>query len=268
VTHSLTLALVLAAAYIRGQMEYRFNFVVLVVMGLVYQLTGFVFVWVLIARFNNLGGWTLGEIAFLYGLRLLVHAVRGICFGNVGREMEWLVRRGEFDRMLVRPMSPLVQVAVKQIPINDFGNLIGGVGVFVVASMAVAIDWSPPSIAFLVLAVLGGCLVEAALELALASLTFRIVRAHALFALVNDVNNRFGSYPLHIFGDLARFVLTFGVPVAFIAYLPATVLLGRTGELSVHPALAYGAPLVGAAMFGVAYLFWRSQIRHHQSSGH
>ena len=136
-THSLSLALVLAAAYIRGQMEYRFNFVVLVVMGLVYQLTGFVFVWVLIARFDNLGGWTLGEIAFLYGLRLLVHALRGICFGNVGREMEWLVRRGEFDRMLVRPMSPLVQVAVKQIPINDFGNLIGGLGVFVVASILV-----------------------------------------------------------------------------------------------------------------------------------
>ena len=54
-THSLTLALVLAAAYIRGQMEYRFNFVVLVVMRLVYQLTGFVFVWVLIARFNKPG---------------------------------------------------------------------------------------------------------------------------------------------------------------------------------------------------------------------
>ena len=97
-TRSLVLALVLAGAYLRGQMEYRFNFVVLVVMGLVYQLTGFVFVWVLIARFTNLGGWTLGEIAFLYGLRLLVHAVRGICFGNVGNEMERLVRFGEFDR--------------------------------------------------------------------------------------------------------------------------------------------------------------------------
>ena len=181
--------------------------------------------------------------------------------------MEWLVRFGEFDRMLVRPMSPLVQVAVKRIPINDFGNLIGGVSVFVLASMSVSVDWSPIAVAFLVLAVLGGCLVEAGLELALAALTFRIVRAQALFALVNDVNNRFGSYPLHIFGDLARFVLTFGVPIAFIAYLPATVLLGRTGELSVHPAVAYGAPIIGAALFGVAYIFWRSQIPHYQSSG-
>ena len=71
-THSLSLALVLAAAYIRGQMEYRFNFVVSVVMGLVYQLTGFVFVWVLIVRFSDLGGWTLGEIAFLYGLQRML----------------------------------------------------------------------------------------------------------------------------------------------------------------------------------------------------
>jgi ABC-2 type transport system permease protein len=78
VTHSLTLALVLAAAYLRGQMEYRFNYVVLLVMGLVYQLTGFVFVWVLIARFTNLGGWTLGEVAFLHGLGLLVHTLRSL----------------------------------------------------------------------------------------------------------------------------------------------------------------------------------------------
>jgi len=61
---------------------------------------------------------------------------------------------------------------VKQIPINDFGNLIGGLGVFLVASTAVAVDWSAGGpLRFLVLAVLGRVpSSRRALELALASL--------------------------------------------------------------------------------------------------
>jgi hypothetical protein len=78
--------------------------------------------------------------------------------------------------------------------------------------MAVAIDWSPAAITFLVLVVPGRGGAEAGAGFA----RVRIVRAHPLFALVNDVDNRFGSHPLHSFGHLARFVLTFGVPVDFI----------------------------------------------------
>jgi ABC-2 type transport system permease protein len=265
---ALVLAASLAAAHLRGELQYRANFVVNIVYGLVYQLTGFVFIWVLLGRFESLAGWTLGEVAFLYGLRLLVHALRGLTFGNVGRELEQLVRRGDFDRMLVRPLPPLLQVMARRVPINDFGNLIGGIGVFLAANALVDVDWSASALAYLALAVLGGCLVEAAIELACVSFSFRMISAHALFALANDVNNKFGSYPLTIFGGATRFALTFGIPIAFIAYVPATVLLGRTNELSVHPALAYGAPAVGAAMFGLAYLFWRSQLTHYQSAGH
>jgi ABC-2 type transport system permease protein len=63
-------------------------------------------------------------------------------------------------------------------------------------------------------------------------------------------------------------LLTFALPIAFVAYLPATVLLGRTGELSIHPLFAYLAPLAGAIVFTLAARFWLSEIRHYQSSGH
>jgi len=62
-------------------------------------------------------------------------------------------------------------------------------------------------------------------------------------------------------------VLTFVLPIAFVAYFPATVLLGRTDALSVPAWLAALAPLVGALLFTAAYTFWRHQIRHYSSSG-
>jgi ABC-2 type transport system permease protein len=265
---SIELTGVLAFAYLRGQLQYRANFLITVAWGLVFQLTGFLFIWVLLDRFGAIGGWTLGEVAFLYGLRLLVHALRGIVFGNVGRDAEWLIRGGELDRMLIRPLSPLLQMMTYRIPVQDIGNLIGGVAVLGAATALIQIDWSPAAVAFLLLAVVGGCLVEAAIELVCVSFSFRALSADAVFDFANNANNMFGGYPMTIYDGLVRFALTFGLPIAFIAYLPATVLLGRTGELAVPPALAYLAPVVGAALFALAYSFWSSQLRHYQSAGH
>jgi len=91
-------------------MEYRFNFVVLVVMGLVYQLTGFRFhlgadravqqPGRVDSRRDRLPVWA--AICWFHA------PARGSALATSAVEMEWLVRRGEFDRMLVRPMSPLV----------------------------------------------------------------------------------------------------------------------------------------------------------------
>jgi ABC-2 type transport system permease protein len=265
--HPLTVGWAMAGAYLRGQMQYRTNFLVDVLMGMVYHLTGLLFIGVLLSRFQDLAGWTLGEMAFLYGLRLLIHALRGVVFGNVGR-VPSLIRRGEFDRILVRPIPPLLHLMAMRVPISDIGNLISGIGVFAVAVALADVDWSPLAFAYLVMAILGGCLIEAALQLLTSAMAFRLNTGHAMYVLLNDVVNNYGNYPLSIFPGLARFLLTFGLPLAFVSYFPAAVLLGRTGELSVPPAVAYAAPLVGAVWFMLALLLWRSEMGQYRSAGH
>ena len=265
--HQLGVGLAMAGAYLRGQMQYRTNFLVDVLMGMVYHLTGLLFVGVLLSRFEDLAGWGLGEMAFLYGLRLLIHALRGVVFGNVGR-VQSLIRRGEFDRILVRPIPPLLHLMAMRVPISDIGNLISGVAVFAIAASIADVDWSPLAVAYLVMAILGGCLIEAALQLAASAMAFRTSSGHSLYVLLNDVVNNYGNYPLSIFPGVVRALLTFGFPLAFVAYFPAAVVLGRTGELSVPAWVAYAAPLVGAAWFMLALLLWRSEIGQYRSAGH
>ena len=118
------------------------------------------------------------------------------------------------------------------------------------------------------LAVIGGCLVEAAIALVCAALAFRLLAGQVLYVLLNDINNTFGNYPLTIFDGVMRFVLVAVVPIAFVATVPATVLLGRTDELSLHPSIAYGAPLVGGLLFALAYALWRHELNAYQSAGH
>ncbi len=263
---TIRIAMVLARAALRSEIQYRSNFLMMAA-GVVYQCTGFAFIWVILARFGSIGGWSVGEVAFLFGMRLCAHGLWVAPFHRL-TDLDAIIREGELDRFLVRPLNLLVQLLTSKLWLGSFGDIAGGVVILSAASAVADIRWSPGSVFYLALALAGGALVEVAVQLAAAALTFRILSTKELREMIDDVFNTFGSYPLKIYGTSGQFLLTFVLPLAFVAYLPATVLLGRTEELEVAAAVAYMAPLVGVACFCLAYLFWCRQLRHYQSAGH
>jgi ABC-2 type transport system permease protein len=171
------------------------------------------------------------------------------------------IRTGEFDRYLVRPAGTLVQLLSRGVYVPTFGDLVTGLVMLVAAATRLNLDTSPGALLFLVLALAGGAMVEGAVQLAVASLSFRMLSTLSLRTLLDSLMNNFGGYPLKVFPDTAQFMLTFILPLAFVAYLPAPVLLDRTGDLRVSPWLAYGAPVAGPILLSLSYLLWRSQIR-------
>ena len=258
--------LTLAGASLRAEFQYRANVVTSIIGGLIYQLTGFLVVWIIVDRFTALGGWTLPEITFLYGMRLTSH---GIFYATISQlfELDRVLINGEFDRYLVRPMSPLVQVLTRKLRINCFGDLLGGTALLVAAGLGVDIDWSPGAGALLLAAVVGGALVEGAVQLTLSSLSFRFLNTLQVRVAANEIFNVYGNYPIRIFPGLLQYLLTFALPVAFVAYLPASVILDKTGGLHVAPWLGVVAPIVGLVLFLVALRIWHRQSRHYQSAG-
>jgi ABC-2 type transport system permease protein len=264
---TISVALSLWVASLRGELQYRANFLIMILMGIVYQCTGFAFIWVVLGRFQALAGWTLGEVAFLYGLRLLMHSLNGALTGGL-YSLEWKVRQGEFDRYLVRPLPPLLQLLCERIHVSIVGDLIGGLALFVAAASLVVVNWTPLALLYLMLALFGGALVELALRVLFSALSFRFLSANAFMFVLDTVFSNFSNYPLKIFGSVLEFLLTFGVPLAFMAYFPAVVLLGRTGELQVNPIFAYAAPLAGVGWLVVALRIFHHEMRSYQSAGH
>jgi ABC-2 type transport system permease protein len=256
----------LMGAAMRSQLSFRANFFLVVIGGLLFQGVGLAFIWVVVERFGSIGGWTLAEVAFLYGIRLAAHGTFTVTLGPVF-SIGPIVQMGEFDRFLVRPVNPFVQLIAWRFHLQVLADLLGGVVLLVAASTLVAVDWSVPAVAYLVAAVVGGALVEAAAAVSVSTLAFRFVSIRAIRVAVDDVFNTFGSYPLKIFPTAVKFALTFVFPLAFVAYLPASVLLDRTGELHVAPWLAAVAPLAGVVLFAAAVRLWHHQTRHYTSTG-
>jgi ABC-2 type transport system permease protein len=115
--------------------------------------------------------------------------------------------------------------------------------------------------------VIGGALAEGGFVLAVSSLAFRFLETWAAAAFVDNIYLMFGSYPMRVFGAGTAWIMTWIIPVAFVAYIPASVLLDRTNGLHVASFVAYGAPVIGFLWFLAAYQVWRFQVRHYQSAG-
>jgi ABC-2 type transport system permease protein len=259
------LGLVMLAG-IKSRMEYRLDFILRVTMGLIWNLASLVFIWAVLARFKAMAGWSQEEVFFIYTLRLLAHSCYTLLFHNV-QIVSRYVRWGDFDRVLLRPLNPLLQLITWEYDPAGIGDLGLGLICFAVANRLLEIRWTPPALAFLVLVMIGGCLIELALFLLVNTLAFWITEAGRLTHFIMTFSDNFALYPLDIYNALLQFVLTFLVPVGFMSYYPATAFLDRTGETLFTPAFAYLTPLVGLILFAIAYSFWRMGVNRYQSTG-
>jgi ABC-2 type transport system permease protein len=265
----LALARVVAAMVsinLRSRMEYRVDFAIWILFGVVYHVAALAFVWVVVAQFRGLGDWSREEVLFLIGLRLVAHAVFETVFGNLDVVGE-MVRTGTFDRMLIRPISPLLQVLLAEFRVNGLGDFVIGLAIFLLVQPALHLAWTPLAVGYLLLVIVGSVLLEAGIFLTIASVTFWLIHSESLVWWAGDLVNTFGNYPLSIFPQGARYVFTFVFPIAFLAFFPAAVFLGRAGDVPFTPLFAYGAPLIGLAVFTVGRVAWQFGLGHHQSTG-
>ena len=248
-------------------LQYRADFIMVSIGAICYEAVSLAFVGVIVSAFGSIAGWTLSQIAFVYGIRASGHAIHSLLSGQLW-SVDEVVRRGEFDRYLVRPVNPLLQLITRQFQVTAIGDLVFGVAVLVITALATPISWSVVRIGYLVLVVLGSAAVESAVMLALASLTFRLTVSTPLLSIVDTVFVTFGPYPVSVLPRAVGYLLTFVLPLAFAGFFPAAILLGRTDDLFVPVWLAGISPLVGIGLYALAVLVFDRQLRHYASPGH
>lgn len=256
----------LIRAGLREEMQFRANFLIEVAFGLVDQTIGFAFIWVVLGKFQAIGGWTLGEVTLLYGIQLMGHALWALSFSRIIL-VEPMVQMGDFDTMLIRPMPIALQFMFGGFRVATAGDVLGGAVLLGVGLRGSEIDWSPAKVVFLVLAVIGAGLVRGALELAGSALVFRSLVSDWAQSFSEVLFGTFGGYPLDIFTRRLRLFLTWVIPVAFVAWVPASVLLDRTDALPFPAWLAWCTPLLGVALMAAAWWFFLHEARQYQSSG-
>jgi ABC-2 type transport system permease protein len=246
----------------RAQLEYRSEFLMMIAIGAVWQVAVIVFATVLLTRFTGMGGWDSSDVLLIPATRMLAHGLFVLFLGRVhllGRH----IQEGRIDGYLLRPMPVHRQIQLQFFPTNAIGDLTVAVGLMAGALSRSDLDWTAGRTAYLIASVLGGMLLEAALFTAVACASLRFPAADYWGRWLEELLGTFGSYPLNVLPKAVGGLLTFGLPLAFVAYFPAAVLTGHGHSTGVPYWLAAASPLVGLLAYLGARLLWRWSLGHY-----
>src|SRR5438309_5885541 len=145
----------LVSAHVRSQMQYKVSFILSLVGSFMVNLTEFGVVAILFTRIPQLAGWSLAEVALLYGLSGTAFATAETVASALDSFQVHIVR-GTFDRVLVRPRGALFQLLVEDVALRRLGRVLQAGLVLVVAVEWLAIDWSLDKVVVLGMALAGG----------------------------------------------------------------------------------------------------------------
>lgn len=249
------------------ELQYRANLLQSLIGAIAYQGAQLLFIGVLLYAFGAIGGWSAPEVLLLVGIRMASHAVYAFGFRQViGADQ--LVHTGEYDRFLLRPVHPFVQLLTYRFNLQQFGDVVLASAIMIFAISINDVAWTPWLALWCAAAILGGGFVEAAMQTARAALAFRLRNTNALVYMVDTVTSTYANFPLHIFGPAGMVFFTLGVPLAFVAWIPAALILGRGEELWFPAPIGWATPALGLILLASAIAFFNTQSRQYSSPGH
>ncbi|WP_045233463.1 ABC transporter permease [Deinococcus pimensis] len=258
----------LVLAQVRSQLRYRASFVMDVLAVMVTSGAEFAAVGLVFASFDRVGGWRLGEVAFLYGLVELSFGLMDLVFGGFDPDfMGAAVRRGELDKLLLRPAPLALQVFGSEFQLRRLGKVLVGTLIFALAVSLAGIDWTPAKVLYLPLVVLGMIMFFGGLFVIGGTITFWTVESVQAMNVLTYGGLTLMSYPMTVYTASLRRLFTYVVPAAFLNYYPALYFLGRPDPFGLPGFAPFLAPLVGAFTLAAAFVFWRFGLRHYGSTG-
>ncbi|MCX5758787.1 MAG: ABC-2 family transporter protein [Candidatus Hydrogenedentes bacterium] len=263
---SISLYIRYLAISVRGQMQYRASFL-LTTFGNV-MITGIEFfgLWALFARFGNLRGWTLPEVALFYGMIHVPFALAE-CFARGFDVFPALIKRGDFDRILLRPRTTFLQILGAEVRLNQIGRMLQGLVVLIWAATVLDVTWTLPRIALLCATTVCGTCLFCGLRVLEATMAFWSTDSLEIMNCLTYGGVETAQHPLAIYRPWFRRFFTFIVPLACVNYFPAHAILGRADILGSPAIIQWISPIVGIIFMLVTIQVWRFGVRHYTSTG-
>ena len=228
------------------------------------QVTGILFLYLVFEQIPDLQGWSLAQLIFIYGFAQLPRGIDHLFTDNIWMVAWRLVINGDFDRYMLRPMNIFFQVIAEKLQPDALGELLVGIILVIYSVMKGVVVLDAAHVLLFVVSVFAGALIYTSIKLLFASLSFWIKRSGPFLQLAYEMAE-FAKYPTKIYAQALRFVITWVIPFAFVAYLPAGYFLGtRAGN---HMGVILIECAIAALFWLIAYAVFRRGITIYESAG-
>lgn len=263
----ITLYLRLIGACVRSQMQYRASFWIEMLGFLLVTGLEFATITIVLLRFETVGGWTLAEVALLYGLTSCAFSLAEMAGRGFDAPFERMMVQGGFDGVLARPLGAFFQILSSEFQLRRLGRTAQALLVLGYAFSQLPIAWTADRALLLPVTILSGATIYLSLIVIGATLCFWTTKTPEVINVFTFGGEQMTSYPLSIYSGWLRAVFLFVVPVGFANYPAALYLLGRSEPTGLPAWLAWCAPLAAALFLGAALALWRVGVGRYTSTG-
>ena len=254
-------------ASLRSQMQYPTSFLLTSLGAFAATGVDFLALWALFARFHQVAGWRFGEVALFYGVIGVSFALADGLTRGFDIFGEQFVKTGDFDRLLVRPRSTVLQLLGYELRATRIGRLAQAAIVWAIAARLTNIAWTWGVWLTLLFAVAGGMALFSGILILQATLAFWTVESLEIANTLTYGGVEAAQYPLDLYARWFRNFLTFVVPLGCVSYFPVAGVLGRAAKTGLASGLLPFTPALGFLFLGVALWIWRFGVRHYTSTG-
>ncbi|MEU6709232.1 ABC transporter permease [Streptomyces wuyuanensis] len=182
----------IAAMWMRSTMTYRASFAMTALGNLAATSFDFVVILLMFTHVDSLAGYTLPEVALLYGAAGTAFGLADLAMGSMDR-LGRRVRDGTLDTLLVRPAPVLAQVAADRFALRRLGRITQGLLVLGYALLTLDIAWTPLKAAMVPTMLLSGAAIFASVFVAGAAFQFVAQDAAEVQNSFNSANASWSS---------------------------------------------------------------------------
>lgn len=241
-------------------MEFRLDFFFRIVMDAVFYLVQIAFFSVIYRHTALLGGWTYEQVLVFACGFFMIDALHMTVFAN---NMWWLphfVNKGDLDYYLVRPVSSLFFLSLRDFAANSFVNLLIAGGLLTWALLIYPDPLGAGRIMLFLLFLLNGTCLYYLIHICFLIPVFWLHSGRGLGEMFY-VLEKYSERPDRIFRGYMRRLLVTALPFSLIASYPTRLLFEQiTPELLLHMA---GATVIG---FLIVIGFWKLALRSYASA--
>ncbi len=247
--------------HIKSRMQYKASFFLAALGQFLVSFNAFLCIFFMFQRFSAVEGFTYSQVLLCFAIFLMEFTLAEM-FGRGFDTFSSMVRKGEFDRILVRPRSSILQILGSKFELSRVSRLLQSLVMFVYGIRESGITWDAWKIFTVLFMLIGGTTLFFGIFLIYAALCFFTLEGLEFVNVFTDGAREFGAYPLGIYGKRMLQICTFLIPYALVQYYPLLYLLDRNTER-----FWVFVPLLAVPFLIPAYLLWRLGVRKYQSAG-
>ncbi len=259
---ALRLHKIFISQYLKKLMEYKIDFLIGAIGFFISQAVQILFIGILFSQIPDLAGWSFDEIIFIYGFSLLPKAIDHLFFDNLWMVGYFIVRKGDFDKYLTRPINSLFYVTVELFQVDAFGELFMGIilVVYSIARLWGQIVLQRGIVLFILIPF--SVLIYLSVKVITSAISFWTKQSGHITHMFYQTAD-FSKYPITIYNNFIKVIITYIIPFAFTAYYPASYFLRGDDALF----CILGTILISLALFGISLFVWNKGIKAYESAG-